>query len=56
MKFEFFWNLFPGNAVAYLASLYMVILSNLGLMVKVDENDWTGLFLKRAPDLITDGC
>ena len=25
-------------------------------MVYVDEDDWPGLFLKKAPDLITNGC
>ena len=31
-------------------------LVNIGFHGQVDEDDWLGLFLKRAPDLITDDC
>ena len=32
------------------AACYMAFLLNL------DEDNWPGLFLKKTPDLITDGC
>lgn len=48
------WNLSPGKAEAYIGNLFMVALLNLSILdfiVQVDEDNWLGLFLKRAPDM-----